>query len=90
MEVIIYPVRFQANKAAANRAAAIKRNPRIVLGLATGETLLGLYANLVDMNKKGDLSFSKVTSFNLDEYVGIPAATKIRTRTICAKISSIK
>lgn len=77
MEVIIYPDRFQANKAAAEFvAAAIKRNPRIVLGLATGETPLGLYANLVDMNKKGDLSFSKVTSFNLDEYVGIPGSDK--------------
>ncbi len=54
-------------------ATAVKHNPRIVLGLATGETPLGLYANLIEMNKSGEIDFSKASSFNLDEYCGVPA-----------------
>ncbi len=54
-------------------ASAVNKNPRIVLGLATGETPLGLYANLIEMNKNGEVDFSKVSSFNLDEYCGVPA-----------------
>ena len=42
-----------------------------VLGLPTGETPLGMYANLIEMNKAGKLDFSKVTTFNLDEYYPI-------------------
>ena len=72
MEVIIHPDRESANRAAAEFVAqAVRRNPRIVLGLATGETPLGLYENLAAMNKRGEISFAKVTSFNLDEYYGI-------------------
>lgn len=43
-----------------------------VLGLPTGETPLGLYRELVRLSKEGLLSLSKVTTFNLDEYVGLP------------------
>lgn len=42
-----------------------------VLGLATGSTPEGLYRNLVDENKKGNISFKNVTTFNLDEYTNI-------------------
>ena len=49
-------------------AELIKNKPDCVLGLATGSTPEGMYAKLVDMCKAGDLSFSKVTSVNLDEY----------------------
>lgn len=45
--------------------------PNCILGLATGSTPVGLYTCLAEMNKKGDLDFSKVTSFNLDEYYPI-------------------
>ena len=72
MEINIYPDKHAAGDAAADFVAnAVKRNPRIVLGLATGETPLGLYANLVKKYESGELSFSKAVSFNLDEYVGI-------------------
>ena len=72
MEINIYPDKLAAGDAAADFVAnAVKRNPRIVLGLATGETPLGLYANLVKKYESGELSFSKAVSFNLDEYVGI-------------------
>jgi len=40
--------------------------------MATGSTPLGLYQQLVRMHKAGQLDFSQVTTFNLDEYVGLP------------------
>jgi glucosamine-6-phosphate deaminase len=43
-----------------------------VLGLATGGTPLGLYRQLVDRCAQGKISFRGVTTFNLDEYVGVP------------------
>ena len=77
MEVIIYPNKEQANAAAADFvASAVVRNPRIVLGLATGGTPLGLYENLIEKYKKGEVSFAKASSFNLDEYYGLPADDK--------------
>jgi glucosamine-6-phosphate deaminase len=42
------------------------------LGFATGSTPLGLYKELIRMHKEEGLDFSKVTTFNLDEYVGLP------------------
>ena len=50
----------------------IRRNPKIVLGLATGSTPVPLYRNLVQAYKAGEIDFAKVTRFNLDEYLGIP------------------
>lgn len=44
-----------------------------VLGLPTGSTVLGLYARLRERYRSGGLSFSKVITFNMDEYVGLPA-----------------
>lgn len=49
----------------------IKNKPDCVLGLATGSTPEGLYANLVELYRKGLLDFSKVSSVNLDEYYPI-------------------
>ena len=42
-----------------------------VLGLPTGSTPLGTYRNLIDLNKKGKVSFENVVTFNMDEYVGL-------------------
>lgn len=42
-----------------------------VLGLATGGTPLGLYRELIARYSRGEISFDKVESFNLDEYVGV-------------------
>ncbi len=50
----------------------LKKKPDMVLGLATGSTPLGLYRELVKMHKEEGLDFSQVTTFNLDEYVGLP------------------
>jgi glucosamine-6-phosphate deaminase len=52
-------------------ATLVRRKPDCVLGLATGSTPLGLYRELIRMHKEEGLNFSKVTTFNLDEYVGI-------------------
>ncbi len=49
----------------------LRRKPNLVLGLATGSTPLGLYKELIRMHVDEGLDFSKVTTFNLDEYVGL-------------------
>ena len=54
-------------------AGAIRKNPAVVLGLATGSTMIGVYKNLVTMHQQGSLDFSHMVTFNLDEYLGIPA-----------------
>ena len=62
----------QLSKFAANIIAAqVILKPDCVLGLATGSSPLGTYANLVKMCDAGELDFSKVTSVNLDEYAGL-------------------
>ena len=42
-----------------------------VLGLATGSSPEGMYAELVAMNQAGKIDFSGITSVNLDEYFGL-------------------
>lgn len=44
-----------------------------VLGLPTGSTPLGTYKKLIELNKAGKVSFENVVTFNMDEYVGLPA-----------------
>ena len=51
----------------------IRTFPDTILGLATGSSPVGLYKELIIRHQKHGLSFSQVRSFNLDEYVGIPA-----------------
>ena len=60
-----------SRRAAELIAAQVWNKPNCVLGLATGSTPIGTYKELVRMNKSGDLDFSKVTTVNLDEYVGL-------------------
>ena len=43
-----------------------------VLGLPTGSSPLGMYARLIELHKAGKVSFRHVTTFNMDEYIGIP------------------
>lgn len=60
------------SKVAANIVKeGIEKKPNIILGLATGSTPEGMYKELIRMHKEEGLDFSKVTTFNLDEYVGI-------------------
>ena len=61
-----------ASRATANLISAqVIMKPNCVLGLATGGSPVGTYKQLIEWNKKGDCDFSKVTSVNLDEYVGL-------------------
>jgi glucosamine-6-phosphate deaminase len=72
------PVAVHATSAAASAAVAREiadlirakaaRGQRAVLGLATGSTPVGVYAELVRLHQEEGLSFASVTSFNLDEY----------------------
>ncbi len=73
MEVVISPNSALASKRAAKVVANVIRNKAdCVLGLATGSTPLELYKELINMHKNEGLDFSKVRSFNLDEYIGLP------------------
>ena len=68
MEIIIQPTAETATIVAARLlAGVINHQPKAVLGLATGGTPLLLYRELVAMR----LDWRKITTFNLDEYVGI-------------------
>lgn len=53
-------------------ASLIHQKPDAVLGLATGGTPVSCYAELIRLHRCGELDFSQVTTFNLDEYVGLP------------------
>ena len=69
MEIIIQPTPEAATKIAARIIARLLREkPDAVLGLATGSTPLLLYRELAAMK----LDWHRVTTFNLDEYVGLP------------------
>ena len=61
-----------SRKAAAIIAAQVVSKPDSVLGLATGSTPIGAYKQLVEWHRQGDLSFTEVTTVNLDEYKGLP------------------
>src|SRR6266568_3453093 len=73
MEVVVAKTPADMASAAAREVAnVLNAKPNAVLGMATGSTPLGLYQELVRLHKKGELDFSHVTTFNLDEYVGLP------------------
>ena len=72
MRVIVEPDRAAVSRTAAQFVAElVRRRPTCVLGLATGSTPLGMYAELARMHREEGLDFSRVVSFNLDEYVGL-------------------
>ena len=74
MEVIIQCDYQQMSKVAAQLVVdVLNTKPNAVLGMATGSTPLGLYQELVRLHRAGQVDFSRVTTFNLDEYVGLPA-----------------
>ncbi len=78
MRLIIEPNYELLSKWAANYVAAkIKKanpseNKPFVLGLPTGSSPLGMYKNLIELYKKGVISFRHIITFNMDEYVGLP------------------
>jgi glucosamine-6-phosphate deaminase len=73
MEIIIQPAPEAGSTIAAHIIAKLVRaKPDCVLGLATGSTPLATYRELARMHREDGLDFSQVTTFNLDEYVGLP------------------
>jgi glucosamine-6-phosphate deaminase len=73
MEVIVQKTyETMSHVAALEVARVLNAKPNAVLGMATGSTPLGLYKELVRMHRAGELDLSHVTTFNLDEYVGLP------------------
>jgi len=74
MLVMLKTNRDELNSEAARIiASAVRRDPSLTLGLATGSTTIGVYAELARMHGEEGLDFSKMVTFNLDEYVGLPA-----------------
>lgn len=72
MRVIVEPQPEGVAKSAARFVARlVRRKPNCVLGLATGSTPLGMYRELIRMHREEGLDFSRVVTFNLDEYVGL-------------------
>lgn len=58
-------------RAAEAVCAAIRTKPDLVLGLPTGATPIGMYRRLVGAFGRGEVDFSRVRTFNLDEYLGL-------------------
>ena len=56
----------------AARINAHRENRPFVLGLPTGSSPIGVYKELVRMNRAGEVSFANVVTFNMDEYLGLP------------------
>lgn len=63
-----------SQKAAEIMLAVIRSTPSAVLGLATGTTPLGLYARLIEDQKKNGTDYRHIRTVNLDEYKGLPAS----------------
>jgi glucosamine-6-phosphate deaminase len=74
MEVIIQPDAERASLLAAMLVAGqVRSAPASVLGLATGRTMERVYTQLIRMHREEGLDFSRCTTFNLDEYIGLSA-----------------
>ncbi len=78
MRLIIQPDYIKMSKWAANYVAKriIEANPTpehpFILGLPTGSSPIGMYRELIALNKAGVISFKNVITFNMDEYIGLP------------------
>ncbi len=72
MKIIILKNKKEVGKGAAFIIAdAVRKNPNMILGLASGRTVIPLYKELVRLFNNGKINFSRVRSFNLDEYAGL-------------------
>lgn len=70
--ICVFATPQEAAKEIANEMSALIRSrDHVVLGLATGSTPLPLYAELIRLHREEGLSFRHVTTFNLDEYMGL-------------------
>ncbi|RSK53258.1 glucosamine-6-phosphate deaminase [Bacillus canaveralius] len=75
MNLNIFEFEEELDIAAANDVVkVINENPNAALGLATGETPIGLYQKLVQAYENEQVSFKRVTTYNIDEYAGLGKA----------------
>ncbi|MFT6533420.1 MAG: glucosamine-6-phosphate deaminase [Limimaricola cinnabarinus] len=73
MKILILPDREAAVAACVDLIAqTLTATPDAVLGLATGGTMEPVYAGLLARARAGEVTLNRMTSFNLDEYVGLP------------------
>ena len=73
-KVTIFPdEKILARTLAAQLVGALREKPDLVLGLPTGRTPIRLYHELGALHAKGKADFSSVTTFNLDEFLGVGA-----------------
>lgn len=94
MEVLVLPTSADVARRAAEvvlEGLAAARGAGPVLGLATGSSPLGLYAELAGAVRAGRLDLSAATGFALDEYVGLPAGhpqtyREVLLREVCAPL----
>lgn len=78
-KVIIFENPNENAEYAANLLAKeIERKPSLVLGFPAGKTVIPLYKNLIKLYKKNKIDFSKIKTFNLDEYLGIDKKHSLR------------
>lgn len=75
-QIVTANVQEMSQRGAAIVAAQLTLKSHSVLGLATGSTPLGMYAELVSRNKAGEISFADARTINLDEYCDISADNK--------------
>jgi glucosamine-6-phosphate deaminase len=86
VEVVILPSADDVARLAADAVAVLlERQPRAVLGLATGSSPLGVYDELARRHRAGSLSFAHARAFLLDEYVGLPAGHPQSYRQVIAR-----
>ena len=72
MEVVICKTKEEASKLAAKMITEqVKKNPKTVLGLATGSSPVMMYNEMARLSKAGKISYKQVKSWNLDEYYGL-------------------
>ena len=71
MKVVVGNEKDISAKIAEEFIKQVNAKPNSVLGLATGTSPLQVYADLVEANKQGRVSFKDVATFNLDEYIGL-------------------
>ena len=72
--ILVFPNERSAARALARRIAeSLRERPRLVLGLPTGRTPVRFYHELATIAARGGASFSQATTFNLDEFLGIPS-----------------
>lgn len=73
MVIHVYETQEQLDRAGAVLIAGqLLQKPESVLGLATGSSPLGIYRELESMSSDGIISFKLASTFNLDEYIGLP------------------